>query len=152
MKNKILSLILALVLIFCVFAGCSKSQDNDAEDTTVQTSSETNQIDVDLTQLSSTMVYSEVYNMLITPDNYRGKTVKMEGQFSSAASADNSKYYYAVIIADATACCQQGIEFVLADGKTPEHEIGDEITVVGTFDTYQEGELTYCYLKNAVEV
>ena len=31
--------------------------------------------DVDLTNLSSTMVYSEVYNMMSTPENYIGKTV-----------------------------------------------------------------------------
>ena len=37
-------------------------------------------VDVDLTVLSSTMVYSEVYNMLLfTPDSYLGKTVKMMG-------------------------------------------------------------------------
>ena len=34
-------------------------------------------IDVDLTQLSSTMVYSEVYAMVYEPDQYLGKTVKM---------------------------------------------------------------------------
>ena len=28
--------------------------------------------DVDLTVLSSTMVYSEVYNMMVSPDNYKG--------------------------------------------------------------------------------
>ena len=39
-------------------------------------------IDVDLTKLSSTMVYSEVYNMLYTPDDYIGKTVKMKGAFA----------------------------------------------------------------------
>lgn len=35
-------------------------------------------IDVDLTQLSSTMIYAEVYNMMVTPDEYVGKTVRME--------------------------------------------------------------------------
>lgn len=30
-------------------------------------------VDVDLTVLSSTMVYAEVYDMVNTPDNYLGK-------------------------------------------------------------------------------
>ena len=40
-------------------------------------------VDVDLTVLSSTMVYSEVYNMLYNdPAHYLGKTVKARGGFS----------------------------------------------------------------------
>ena len=41
----------------------------------------TDGVDVDLTRLSSTMVYSEVYNMMYAPDDYIGKTIKMTGQF-----------------------------------------------------------------------
>jgi len=109
-------------------------------------------IDVDLTQLSSTMVYSEVYNMLTTPDSYRGKTVKMRGQFSLYHDDSTGNNYYACVIADATACCSQGLEFVLAgDYSYPEDypELGTEITVVGEFDTYYEGEYMYCNLVNA---
>ena len=39
-------------------------------------------LDVDLTTLSSTMVYSEVYNMMYEPDRYVGKRIKMDGQFA----------------------------------------------------------------------
>ena len=39
-------------------------------------------VDVDLTKLSSTMVYSEVYNMVNTPEDYTGKTVRMTGSFN----------------------------------------------------------------------
>ena len=35
----------------------------------------TDGVDVDLTVLSSTMVYSEAYNMMYYPENYIGKTV-----------------------------------------------------------------------------
>ena len=38
-------------------------------------------IDVDLTQMNATMVYSEVYNMLYYPDEYVGKIVKINGPF-----------------------------------------------------------------------
>ena len=41
----------------------------------------TDGVDVDLTSLSSTMVYSEVYNMMNAPGDYIGKTIKMTGQF-----------------------------------------------------------------------
>ena len=37
---------------------------------------------VDLTALSSTMVYAEVFAMMSSPEDYVGKTVKMQGIFS----------------------------------------------------------------------
>lgn len=93
-------------------------------------------VDVDLTKLSSTMVYSEVYAMVYEPEQYMGKTVKMNGLFSSFEGAAG-QVYYTCIVQDATACCAQGLEFELRDvDGYPEH--GTEITVIGTFDTYQE--------------
>lgn len=109
-------------------------------------------VDVDLTKLSSTMVYSEVYNMMYTPENYIGKTVKMSGMFVAYTNQDQSQFYPAVIIADATACCSQGLEFVLEGNPSyPEGypEMETEITVVGTYETYEEDGNTYCRLKNA---
>lgn len=108
--------------------------------------------DVDLTMLSSTMVYSEVYNMMTVPSNYLGKSVKMNGTFSVYHDESTGKYYYACLISDATACCSQGIEFVLdGDYEYPSDypAEGTEITVSGIFNTYMEGEYQYCQLINA---
>ena len=107
--------------------------------------------DIDLTVMSSTMVYTEVYNMMVAPEDYLGKTVRMSGNFAYAKG--DGRYYFACIVADATACCSQGIEFVLADArKFPDEypQVSDTITVVGTFDTYYEGSDRYCQLINAV--
>ncbi len=109
-------------------------------------------IDVDLTTLSSTMIYSEVYDMMVAPDKYVGKTIKMEGLFSGYYDDVTKKNYFACIIQDATACCAQGIEFELTDEYTyPDDypENGAAICVVGTFDLYKEGNYTYCTLRNA---
>lgn len=113
--------------------------------------SKTEGIDVDLTILSSTVVYSEVYNMMYLPEEYIGKTIKMRGMFSSYHDEDKDKYYYACIIQDATACCAQGIEFELEGEHSPEDypDEGQEVTVEGVFDTYVEDDYTYCTLRNA---
>lgn len=114
--------------------------------------------DVDLTKLSSTMVYSEVYNMITVPENYIGKTIKMNGQFALYQATDANgqpvpnQIYFACVIADATACCQQGLEFILAgDYKYPDDypKLGAEITVLGEFQTYFEGKYRYCHLVDA---
>jgi len=109
-------------------------------------------VDIDLTTGDSTMVYSQVYNMIIDPDSYIGKSVKMDGTFQLYYSEEYDQYYYACVIADATACCSQGLEFVLAGDYTyPDDypELGTEITVAGTFSTYMEGEYQYCNLVDA---
>ena len=110
-------------------------------------------IDIDLTQLSGNMVYSEVYYMMVTPENYIGKCIRMEGQFSVYHDEVTDKYYYACIIKDATACCASGIEFELSgDYKYPKDypAEGAEIEVTGIFDTYEEDGNYYCVLRKAV--
>ncbi|MBR6271264.1 MAG: hypothetical protein IKR26_03840 [Lachnospiraceae bacterium] len=117
-----------------------------------ETAEKTEGIDVDLTALSGTMVYSEVYNMLVSPENYIGKTVKMDGSFAIFHDDVSDKYYFACIIADATACCSQGIEFVLTEDYSYPDDYpnqGEDICVIGVFDTYKEGDYTYCTLRNA---
>ena len=109
-------------------------------------------LDVDLTRLSSTMVYSEVYNMMYTPNDYIGKTVKMKGQFAYYEDPETKAQYFACIIADATACCSQGLEFILTGEHTYPNdypELGSEITVTGTFEVYTENGFQYCRLKDA---
>lgn len=152
--KKIIAIILASVLALS-FVACSKNSDinENSNSKTItkitESTTEAKSVDLDLTKLSSTLIYSEVYNMLITPDDYKGKIVKMKGQFNQYTDEQTGKTYNAVIIPDATACCQQGLEFELSDKTNPNFEQGAEITVVGTFDTYSEGELLYCHLKNA---
>lgn len=108
-------------------------------------------VDVDLTQMNSTMVYSEVYDMMTNPDNYIGKKIRMNGQF--IVTPVDGKNYFACLIADATSCCAQGMEFQLAgEHKYPEDypDIQSEITVNGVFETYMEDDLMYCRLADAV--
>lgn len=117
--------------------------------------SDTDEALVDLTQLSSTLVYSEVYNMVNTPENYVGRTVKMRGEmavYEGPETENGRRYYFAVVIPDATACCTQGLEFVLADvSEQPEFypEPGAEVTIQGEFQTYMEDQWQYCHLVNA---
>ena len=106
--------------------------------------------DIDLTLLSGTMVYSEVSQMVYNPEEFLGKTVKMQGTF--AIYEGETRNYYACLISDATACCANGIEFEWAGDHTyPDDypELGTEITVVGTFDMYEEDGFQYIQLSDA---
>ena len=112
---------------------------------------------VDLTALSSTMVYAEVFAMMSSPEDYVGKTVKMQGIFSkgqlyAAGSLNDGGTVFACVIQDATACCAQGIPFELAGDYTyPQDypELGDTITVVGTFEIHEQEGMEFCRLRDA---
>ena len=133
--------------------------EQQAQEEPEQTQTSADGVDVDLTVLSSTMVYSEVYNMLyFYPEDYYGKTVKMTGQFNVYQWVDESGIVadmpvaYACIISDATACCAEGVEFVLEGDYTyPDDypEQGTEITVIGEFQPYEENGMTWYHLVNA---
>lgn len=85
--KKTIAILLALVLALS-FVACSKNSDKNENSNskpttkTSETTTEEKSVDLDLTELSSTVVYSEVYNMLIKPDDYKGKIIKMKGQFN----------------------------------------------------------------------
>lgn len=145
--KKLILIISALVLVAALTACGGKTV---ATGTTETAAKAAQSIDVDLTQMSSTMIYSEVQNMMLKPADYVGKTVRMQGAFSVSEIGENR--YFACIIKDATACCAQGIEFQWAgDHSYPADypKNGSDITVTGEFTTYNEGQQQYCQLKNA---
>ncbi len=128
----------------------------EAEEDTVEEilaeDAETTEVDYDLTTMSSEMVYATVYQMLTSPAEYIGKTVRMNGLYYASYYDVTEQYYHYCIIADATACCSQGMEFVMAEEEDVHQEDYDEVVVTGTFGSYEELEVTYyCLLEATVE-
>ncbi len=116
----------------------------------VSTSASTGKIDLDLTNMSATMIYSTIFDMLIMPEDYIEKNIKVTGWFETYMDTQTGELYYAVIVPDATACCQQGLEFVWpGDHKYPEDfpEPGQDITVTGIYKMIENDGITYNYLE-----
>lgn len=172
--SRKLSLTLIAILLCFLFTGCvenengSESLTNDVskqeyvtperEDVLGSNSEELEEInsttgsdvDVDLTALSSTLVYAEVYNMMFSPENYIGKTVKMRGSYYASYYEETGEYYHYVIIEDAAACCKQGLEFIWnGEHAYPEDypSDGSKVEVVGTFASYEELGVSYSYIS-----
>ncbi len=111
-------------------------------------------IDYDLTAMDGDLVYASVYQMMVEPEAFEGKVIKISGRYYASFFDPNNRYYHYVIIEDAMACCAQGMEFVWDDGS---HVYPDEypkdnsyVEVVGTFETYTETDgQVYCRLKDA---
>ena len=169
MMKRLLCLLLAVCMTLSLCA-CGKGAERDTERgasasepqpspaITEPPQASADGAEVDLTVLSSTMVYAEVYNMLYNdPESYLGKTVRARGEFSIYQLVVDGVLQpdpvaYACIIADATACCAEGMEFVPEGDLTyPEDypELGAEITVIGEFQSYEENGMTWYHLVNA---
>lgn len=136
--KRILSTVLVFILLFggtTALSACKKDGGG---------------YDYDLTGMSGTVVYSTVSDMVQNPQNYLGKTVKITGNFRVEEAS--SRNYYSCVIPDATACCSQGIEFVLSDKRSYPSDYptpGEQITVAGRFGVYTEGGRIWIQLENA---
>ncbi len=112
-------------------------------------------VDVDLTLMGKDLIYATVYQMMSKPEEYEGKTIRIEGKYYASYYPITDKYYNYCLIADAAACCSQGLEFELGGGAVypdgyPEDQ--SEVIVTGVFETYTEeaGQtFYYCRLRDA---
>ncbi len=181
MKKKLLVLLCCICsLSFMACGGDKKEKDNGTKPVTVQSSEvevevpdeeeaeydydssdptpdgeggSTSGVDLDLTSFSATMVYSEVFNMIVTPEEYEGKTIKMEGTCNLYTEPSSGKTYYSCIVQDATQCCQQGLEFSLDVDKYSKDDyppVGEEITITGVFTTYMDNGHQYISINDSV--
>lgn len=158
MKKVVIFILLLSIFTICI-CGCNTQNTGNETNSKTQIKDTSNndviyeEVNVDLSSMSGTIAYSQVYDMLYNPSKYEGKIVKMKGPFSVFYSKETSLYYPAVIIKDATACCAQGIEFVLhgnPDYPSGYPKVNKEITVVGEFEIYYEGTNRFCHLINAI--
>lgn len=110
------------------------------------------QVDYDLSSMGPDMVYATIYQMMIDPKSYVGKSFKVTGNYYSSYSKENDQYYHFCMVKDAAACCAQGLELLWANESMNRHEnCPDEealVTVEGVFETYEEGQNTYGRLKD----
>ena len=112
-------------------------------------------VNLDLTKMSATMIYSTIFDMLIMPEDYVEKIIKVKGWFETYTNPQTGEMYYAVVVPDATACCQQGLEFVWKGNHTYPDDFpkpGQNITVTGIYKMIENDGVTYTYLEaNSVE-
>lgn len=141
LKNSFL--ILIIFLIFMNFSCNKKSTEIlDSKNSSFDSDSE-DFVDIDLTKMSSTMIYAEVFRMMIEPETFEGKRIRISGKFMDFRDVPESEY--AVLVPDATACCEQGIGFKYDFKTLP--EVNSIITVTGIFTiTYDKNDLMRTFL------
>ena len=129
----------------------STTEASDSDDKTSRLATrDPAKIDLDLTKMSATMIYSTIFDMLVMAEDYIEKNIKVSGWFETYTDPETGEMYYAVVVPDATACCQQGLEFVWpGEHKYPEDfpAIKQDITVTGIYKMIENDGVTYTYLE-----
>ena len=109
-------------------------------------------IDYDLSNMNYNMISAITFEMLVEPEKYTDKSVKISGQFYSEVYEE--KRYYSVIIWDATLCCPAGLDFIPPEGfEFPQDfpALEENITVIGKMQADPEtGDLIY--VASSIEV
>ncbi len=164
-KLKIARYIITFFVIVIITTGCQDKRPNkditkeedikSQEQVEPKDVKESDSIDVNLTSMSSTMIYAEVFQMMMQPELYIDKVIRVKGHYFSSYYEPKNQYYHYVLIKDASACCSQGLEFIWEDGShcaPDEYPKGEaEVEVTGVFEVYyEEGDSTpYYRLGNA---
>lgn len=134
-----------IVVVLCIFPLASTSFATEKVSA--------NNVDLDLTRMSSTMVYSMVFQMVTEPTKFIGKKIKMKGVFSTYQDEETGRRFFGCVIKDALACCSQGLAFELAKPRKFPSEYPDEgtsITIIGTFEFEKEEDgIGFPIIKNA---
>lgn len=145
MKKVILMLVLFLAaapLTSCIASGEEKTE--PAAEPTV--------IDLDLSGMSGTVVYAQIYNLMVDPEPYLGKILRIAGYYSAYEDTERGVVYHACVIPDATACCAQGMEFIWSGEHTWPEDYPEEttdITVTGRLEMYEEDGTYYLHLVDS---
>ena len=143
-----------LILGMLVMTGCGGLQDSreslrlempeyqPAESPQPQEKKKSGQADYDLTEMNQDMLYATLFQILIDPRKYEGKTVRVKGLYHASTSRDGGQLRHCCVVRDSRGCCAQDMEFIWGDGT---HAYPDEypaenagITVQGTVEVYQE--------------
>ena len=128
-----ISILMLLNLISCSKSKASEPAESISSDEALITEAEAApKIDLDLTNMNYNMISSITFEMLIEPEKYVEKTVKIKGKFYTEIYEEQR--YYSVIIWDATQCCPAGMDFIPPDNmKYPDSFPSQEeiITVTG---------------------
>ena len=138
--RRTLTMVLIINLLLLSAAGCSgNSADAEAE-----------KIDIDFTQLSTTVAAAEYGNVMAQPSKYLGQTLKVSGQFFSEPVVEFDRYFHYITVWQGDACCPPSVFEIkligdnVTDDDYPKQRVMIEVT--GVLSKYEEQGWQIVYL------
>ena len=96
MKKRFISIF--FILIFLTFHAASASKPK--------------QKTLDLTKLGTTMLYAQVFNMLMEAENFNGTKIKMNGIYYENKDVEQGPLFQCIIVTDVAGCCSAGLDLL----------------------------------------
>lgn len=110
---------------------------------------------MDLSDMSYTMAYAQVYSMVMAPKRHAGETMRIQGSYYGFQTEDGEDVHLILIIDDA-GCCEVGMEFQMTGNHKwpqdfpPNNSI---IRLTGLVDTISHGDNVFPLLvANEIQV
>ena len=98
-------------------------------------------MDYDLTVMDRDLVPAFMYQMYENPEEYEGKTVRVNGLYYVGYQKERGEYHHYCYVQDTMGCCGQSMEFIWGDGshRYPDEypAVNERITVQGIFEAYR---------------
>ena len=146
--KKYVYLLFALFLVLFA-AGCgSKASEEDLPADTLAAGAEPTPPTVIDVEIKDKLFITQVDDIYINLGDYLGKTIKLEGVFSSTVYSGNGQTYH--FVNRYTPGCCPGVDFftsgfeVVYDGEYPEEDAWVE--AIGVYDRYEEDGYEYFQL------
>lgn len=110
---------------------------------------------MDLSDMSYTMAYAQVYSMVMAPKRHQGETLKIKGSYYGFQTQEGQDVHLILII-DEAGCCEVGMEFQITGNLAwpqdypPNNSI---ILLTGLMDIIHHGDNPYPLLvANEIQV
>jgi len=106
-------------------------------------------VDIDLTELSITMMQAEFNRIISDSDDYIGKTIRAGGTLRTMLIDNAGNYAHYIVVIPGDDCCWSGFEFKRDESYNFPRDYPRQdasIVISGTLSRYRESGVTYLYI------
>jgi uncharacterized membrane protein YcgQ (UPF0703/DUF1980 family) len=141
----------SIVTLSLLVSGCPSGKNAVPENTTNENSVQGENIVLQsagkVIEIKEKMFIAQTNDVYLNPEDYLGKTLKLEGLFKNADYGDSFRYF---VIRYGPGCCgfdsNAGFEVVWDGGEKPYPKDDDWVEAAGVLQRYEEDGFPYLYL------
>ena len=147
-----------LLMVMVLISGCSKraaegvESDGSSDAREASSSLTFPKADIDFTRMNYNMISGKLFDVLIDSQKYLGKTIRFKGQYFPTREESLGVTMHSVLIYDATACCQTGLQFELINSENIDESelypsVSENIEIFGKLRCKEINGMDYFYVE-----